>query len=173
MFAWRLDKSPWPTLVPEFLLGTISTAFAQRTPPADPPDRASAAGTPPVPTARPTWHYCGAQVALLGESCICLRLQDLRRRLASFPRHLPSIPSAELPMGNHWAARRVPLWIAQLPDIAGLAKRRPKRGLADNLTCSGCPGSLSCRNQTDAGGGRVSGEGPAQSAGGSRARWQE
>jgi hypothetical protein len=99
--------------------------------------------------------------------------------------------------------RRVPLSIAQLPDIAGLAKRRPKRGRADNLTCSGCPGSLSCRNQTDAGGGRESwetgrtlaghspdtrrstsdrrsevlrrdsGECPAQSAGGSRARWEE
>jgi hypothetical protein len=113
------------------------------------------------------------------------------------------LPSRDCRGATTRQQRRAPLWIAQPTDIAGLAKRRPKRGLADNLTRAGCPGSLSCRNQTDAGGGReswetgrtlaghspesrrstsdrlsevlrrVSGECPAQSAGGSRARWEE
>jgi hypothetical protein len=132
--------------------------------------------------------------------CSCSTCKHSGLISAVIARPLPSLGCLGATTGQQ---RRVPLWIAQLPDIAGLAKRRPKRGLADNLTRSGCPESLSCRNQTDAGGGRepwetgrtlaghspdtrrstsdslskvlrrVSGECPAQSAGGSRARWEE
>jgi hypothetical protein len=69
------------------------------------------------------------------------------REEACFPRisRIPrSIPPA---FGCGFAA----LWIAQLSKIAGLAKRTPKRGPANNPARSGCLGSLSCIRQTGCG----------------------
>ena len=121
--------------------------------------------TPPVPLAHSLFQaHCQSgtvtairwrfQVNRVSDcSCITCRHSGLTSAVIARP-----VPPLDCLGATTAQQRRVPLWIAQLPDIARLAKRRPKRGLADNLTCSGCPGSLSCRNQTDAGGGRESWE---------------
>jgi len=121
--------------------------------------------TPPVPLAHSLFQrHCQSdtvtairwrfQVNRVSD-CSCSTCKHSGLTFAVIARPLPSLDCLGATTEQQ---RRVPLGIAQLPDIAGLAKRRPKRGLADNLTRSGCPGSLSCRNQTDAGGGRESWE---------------